>query len=398
MIGSVKNKNCLLLQGPMGPFFRKLDKELRRRGANVHRICFNGGDFLYANKDNCRNFTGTPEKWPFFIARFLKKHRIQMIFLYGDCRYYHKQAKLAAAGLGIDVYVFEEGYVRPNFITLEKGGVNAHSSMPAEADDYRNDTPSKPVVHNQDVGRYAFQNWTLCTIAYYVAMRLLFWYYPGYRHHRDDSVLKEAFYGIRNGCRKIAHGIVERNLAAFISTKLTKRYFFVPLQTIGDFQISEYSPFVDMKDFIGVVMRSFAVHAPKDLFLIIKHHPLDRGRVNYNAHIRKAAKSLGIADRVLSIHDVHLPTCLMHAIGTVTVNSTVGIASLFHETPTIVLGKALYDIDGLTCKGMALERFWTRCRTPEKQLFNRFRARLIEQTQCKGSFYSGFPGTLFKSV
>ena len=305
---------------------------------------------------------------------------------------------MAATDVGIDVYVFEEGYVRPNFITLEKGGVNARSSMPGTADDYRDDTPLKPIASDQIAGGHAFQNWTLYTIVYYVAMRLLFWHYPGYRHHRNDSVLMETFYGIRNGYRKIANAILERNLAAGISTKLTKRYFFVPLQTVGDFQISEYSPFVDMKDFIEVVMRSFAIHAPKDLFLIIKHHPLDRGRVNYNAHIRKAAKTLGIAGRVLSIHDVHLPTCLVHAIGTVTVNSTVGIASLFHTTPTLVLGKALYDIDDLTCKGMTLERFWTQCRTPEKRLFKRFRARLIEQTQVTGSFYSGFPETLFESI
>lgn len=91
-------------------------------------------------------------------------------------------------------------------------------------------------------------------------------------------------------------------------------------------------------------------------------------------------------------HDAHLPTCLKNAVGTVTINSTVGIQSLYHGTPTIVLGKALYDIGGLTCKGMPLDRFWSEHHPPDKSLFQEFRRHLIEQTQLSGSFYGGFPG------
>jgi capsular polysaccharide export protein len=280
--------------------------------------------------------------------------------------------------------------VRPNFITLEKGGVNANSSMPGDSDYYRNLPSTEEIPDEDGTVKHAFGKWALSAIAYYVTMRLLCWHYPHYRHHRNDSVLLETFYGVRNGWRKIVHGFAERGVEASLETDLHRRYFFVVLQTLGDFQISTHSPFIDNKDFIGVVLRSFAAHGPDDARLIIKHHPLDRGRIDYSGFIRRLANSNGIADRVLTVHDVHLPTCLINASGTITVNSTVGISSLFHGTPTIALGKALYDMDGLTCKGMLLDRFWTEYTAPDRTLFEKFRASLIDHTQLTGSFYSGF--------
>ncbi len=81
-------------------------------------------------------------------------------------------------------------------------------------------------------------------------------------------------------------------------------------------------------------------------------------------------------------------------IDTITINSTVGMASLFHGTPTIVLGKALYDFEGLTCNGLPLGRFWLEYKAPDRKLFGKFRSYLVNQTQLHGSFYSGFPHQL----
>jgi len=396
IVPPLKNKRILLLQGPMGPFFRRLDRAFRKQGAHVYRICFNGGDFLYANKDNCRNFSDRPDRWQAFVARFFARHRIDMVFLYGDCRFYHHQAKEAASRLGVDVYVFEEGYVRPHFITLEKGGVNAHSAMSKLASDYREAPSSKPEERNGRTIRHAFGKWAVYTILYYLAMRLLSWRYPHYRHHRNDSVFQETFFGVRNGWRKIVFQFKDRGLAERLEGEYRKKYYFVPLQTIGDAQICTHSRFADMQDFIETVMRSFAAHAPADTRLIVKHHPLDRGRVDHSGSIRRLAKRLNLDGRALAVHDVHLPTCLKNAIGTVTVNSTVGISSLINDTPTLALGKAVYDIDGLTCKGMPLDRFWTEHRAPDRNLFKRFRSHLIDRTQMVGSFYSGFPKALGK--
>jgi capsular polysaccharide export protein len=173
---------------------------------------------------------------------------------------------------------------------------------------------------------------------------------------------------------------------------MSKRFFLVPLQVRYDFQISRHSHFKDMPEFIAGVMTSFAKCAPGGVDLVFKHHPMDRGRTLYYGYIRSTAERLGVPHRVHAVHDAHLPTCLKNAIGTVTINSTVGIQSLYHGAPTIVLGKALYDIDGLTCKGMPLDRFWSAHKPPDKPLFQKFRRHLIEQTQLTGSFYGGFSG------
>lgn len=46
-------KRVLLLQGPIGPFFKNLSVDLTNAGATVFKINFNGGDcFFYPNAIN----------------------------------------------------------------------------------------------------------------------------------------------------------------------------------------------------------------------------------------------------------------------------------------------------------------------------------------------------------
>ena len=116
---------------------------------------------------------------------------------------------------------------------------------------------------------------------------------------------------------------------------------------------------------------------------------MDRGKKNYAAFIKKIAEKLGCRKRVKILYDVHLPTLLKGAIGTITINSTVGISSLFHKTPVICLGRSLYDIEGLTCKGMRLDDFWRNYKSVDGELFEKFRCYLIQKTQINGSFYKG---------
>ena len=70
-------------------------------------------------------------------------------------------------------------------------------------------------------------------------------------------------------------------------------------------------------------------------------------------------------------------------IATITINSTVGLSSLYHGIPTLTLGKAIYDIDGLTCKGMKLDEFWTKNKKPDELLFKKFRTFLIQNTSIR---------------
>ena len=388
------NKRVLLLQGPMGPFFRKLDLYLRLKGALTYRICLNGGDRFFAGKDNRIDYGGKTADWRVFLTNFCSENRIEAIVLYGDCRFYHRVAADVAARSGIHIFVFEEGYVRPNFITLEKNGVNAHSALPRNSDFYRGLNIKPADAKNSRPLKYSYYRWALFTIVYFICMQLWRHRYPHNKHHRNTDIGLEIGYGMRNALRKIGFALTERRFFKAFTNGMSKKYYFVPLQVQYDFQITRHSTFGSMQAFIHTVMTSFTRHAPSDTKLVFKHHPMDRGRPLFYRYIREQAERLGVSDRVYTVHDVHLPTCLKNAIGTITINSTVGIASLFHGTPTIVLGEALYDIEGLTCKGLPLDHFWSKHKAPNRRLFRKFRNYLIKKTQLNGSFYSEFPDQL----
>lgn len=387
-VGKLNGKNILFLQGPMGNFFKKLDTVFRRKGAHTYKIGFNIGDWFFSHKDNYVPYRTKSEEWPEFIEHFLEEKKIDKIFLFGDCRYYQAIALEKAYKQGIDVFVFEEGYLRPHYVTMEKFGVNDYSRVSRDPGFYERlaYTPRPSVQH-----AYASKTkMVLSASLYYLLSNLFMFRYPYYRHHRDFSAMKELFYGLRGAIRKVIYPLFEQQYLKEIQNSLSKKYFFVPLQTYNDFQILQHSEYGSIEKFIIEVLESFSQHAQKELWLIFKHHPVDRGRKNYKAFIMEQAESLGIEKRILVFHDVHLPTCLENAKGTVTINSTVGLTSIAYNIPTITLGKAIYNIKGLTNQ-KSLKEFWKEPKMPDAELYHKFSNHLIQTTQLNGSFYGRFP-------
>lgn len=390
-IGEIKNKNILFLQGPMGPFFKRLDSLFRGYGAKTFKIGFNVSDYIFSHRDNYIPYKGTQESWTAFLTDFLKEKSIDQIYLFGDCRFYQKHAISISQTIGIEVFVFEEGYIRPDYVTLEKYGVNNYSKISREKEFYNElnldeleDTLPQPAYFSQTEMIYS-------AIVYYTFSNLFHFLYPHYKHHRDFSAIREFFFGGRSLFRKFLYKWSERKYDDIISKELSKKYYFVPLQTHNDFQILEHSGYKSIEKFIIEVLESFSNSAPKDRYLVFKHHPVDRGRKNYETFIMQQARLFGVEKRILVVHDVHLPMCLQHAIGTVTINSTVGLSSISYNTPTITLGNALYDIEGLTCKDMPLSQFWHKQITPDMELYEKYRRYLIKTTQLNGSFYGKMP-------
>lgn len=383
----------LFLQGPMGFFFRKLRKCLRDAGAETWQVCFNGGDAFFSSRDHRIFYRGSPEAWRFELRNLLENLSIDTLVLFGDCRFYNQVSIEEAKAMGVEAVVFEEGYVRPHYLTVEKGGVNDFSPLSREADFYRKMPPlladPASVAVNHAFGKMAFQ-----AIIYFSAMGLGTWRFPKYQHHRDTSICKEMGYGLCNMVRKNIYRILEKGVDERLQGEWRQGYFFVPLQTESDAQLRVHSSFFCTEAFIVEVITSFARNAPEASRLIFKHHPMDRGVSNYSGMIRKLSEALGVGERVHYYHDIHLPTALKYSLGTVTINSTVGISSLVHNIPTLVLGQAIYDIEGLTCKGMALDRFWIEAEKPDTKLFRAFRRYLLCTTQVSGSFYTGFPDVM----
>ena len=84
--------------------------------------------------------------------------------------------------------------------------------------------------------------------------------------------------------------------------------------------------------------------------MIFKHHPRDRGYNNYKNVIEKSVNKHNLQERVIYIHDTKIASILKQksSKGSVMINSSVGIQSLFHNIPTKSLSHAIYNIEGLT--------------------------------------------------
>jgi capsular polysaccharide export protein len=98
-----------------------------------------------------------------------------------------------------------------------------------------------------------------------------------------------------------------------------------------------------------------------------------------------------VSERIFVVHDLYLPTLLEHSRAVVTINSTVGLTALGFGIPTITLGNAIYDIEGLTCRAMKLDDFWSSYEEPDGALYEKYVNYLIDKTQLNGSFYGLFP-------
>jgi capsule polysaccharide modification protein KpsS len=374
----------LLLQGPMGPFFRRLAEELRAEGHQVFKINFNGGDAVFYPDASAVPYTGSLGEWPRFFTHFVRKHRIDRVFLFGDCRPYHVAAAAIARLEGVAVFVFEEGYLRPDYITIEPGGVNGKSELPQDPEVYQLQPGQAPEQLRLPGGTFLRMAWF--AVVYVVASWLWRWRFPHYRHHRTLNPFVEALRWTMAGGKKLYRRFADRPLYKRLCLTQRGKFFLVPLQVHSDAQVTHYSRFEAVEEFIEEVVRSFAERAPTDTWLVLKHHPLDRAYRNYRPFIRSLAQRYGLDRRLFYLHEAWLPNLLRYARGVVTINSTVGLSAIHHGTPVKALGIAIYDMPGLTSQ-RALDDFWSAPGEVDYPLYQRFRQYLITHVLGVGSFY-----------
>jgi capsular polysaccharide export protein len=380
-------RSFLFLQGPHGPFLARLGSRLRSGGADVVRVNFSGGDWLDWHGEDAVAYRGTPEDWPAWVEKLAVERRVTDLVLYGDCRPVHRAAMEALKPLGVSVHVLEEGYLRPNWITCEKGGVNGHTSISrdpweiiAQADEL-----GWPPSGGEQVGPTTAKMVRWC-LRHYAARWVGTLAFPRYRTHRPSSSVMEALGWFGRLCRRpAAHMNAERIIPELLDR--TEDFYLLILQLDSDAQISRHSPFACMGEVIDMTIRSFARHAPPWSKLVIKNHPLDNGLRNYTRLTRKLAASYGVADRVVFLDGGRLPPLLAGAKGVVVVNSTAGLQALHHGCPTKVLGEAIYAIPGLV-SGACLDDFWHDPAKPDPRLYRAFRAVVMTRSQYNGGFYT----------
>lgn len=383
------HRRPLLLQGPMGPFFARLAEFLERHGQTVRKVNCNGGDAWFYRRPGALSYRGSLEDWPAWLRRQVQEQRVDAIVLFGQVRPLHVAALELARELDIPAYVFEEGYLRPDYITLERGGVNLHSSLPRTAAAYRSvlaSLPPQPAPAGQrlrGLARIATQ--------YYLASWLTLPWFAGHRYHRPLHPVAEGLKWVRGGLRKLYYQRKERDWLRILTDRgRSGRWYLMPLQVATDSQILHHSHFQSMTEAMEQVIASFARHAPADTWLVIKHHPMDRPYNDYTGLIAEQAGRHGLQGRLVYVHDLHLPTLLKHCRGVVTVNSTTGLQALYHRAPVCTLAETFYAIPGLVHTG-PLAQFWRRPGRVDAHLYLRVHREVVRRTQLNASFYASIP-------
>ncbi|MEB3352455.1 MAG: 1-acyl-sn-glycerol-3-phosphate acyltransferase [Cyanobacteriota bacterium] len=374
----------LLLMGPIGLFFARFWAYLQACGVPAYKIAFPLHEFGFPARARIP-YSGSMEQWPDFLRGVIREKGIKHIFMYGDFIDPHRLAIEEARRAGIDAQVFELGYLRPNFVTLEPERVNSRSNLNKPLSFYRSLPPvAKLPVTQLDPGWRWRKLWKAPTFIQHAFTR--------YRIIDGEHKLQPSpgflWCQLRGSWRFWMYRIQERRIKRLLLENLS--YFLVVLQVSSDSQITLGSPYQGMNDFIEQVIVSFAAHAHPSDHLAFKHHPRDRGYNNYLSLIRFLAEREGIGGRVHYFHDGALSRFLRVSRGVVTVNSTVGLQALFHAAPTKVMGHTFYNLPGLTDQ-QDLDGFWQAPQPSSRPLFYRFYHYLLTTTQINGNFDGDFP-------
>lgn len=382
-------RRFLFLQGPHGPFFGRLGRMLRASGAKVWRVGFNRGDqFFWPDRARYIAHTQGPEAWPDHLARLLDELAITDIVLYGDTRPIHAEAVAQARARGLSTHVFEEGYLRPYWVTYERGGSNGNSRlmsmsiarMQAALADAQLDMPEAPARWG-DMREHIFYG-----AAYHWFVLFLNRRYRGFRPHREIPVAREFQLYLRR--LLLMPALAAERLAA---TRRVIRggfpYHLVLMQLAHDSAFTAHSPFAGMTDFIDLVLEGFARGAPTHHHLVFKAHPLEDGRVPLKREITARARALGLEERVHFVRGGKLARLLDHARSAVTVNSTAAQQALWRGLPLKAFGDAIYAKPEFVST-QPLPEFFARPTRPDSRAYRDFRHYLLETSQLTGGFYS----------
>ena len=382
------DRRFLFLQGPHGPWFHRLGQLLRSAGAQVWRVGFNLGDRIFWPGPGYVAFDAPQADWPATCTALMDRHAITDLVLYGDTRPVHAQAVAIARERGITVHVFEEGYLRPYWVTYERGGANGHSrvmdltvaDMQAALARVDLDLPDTPATWGD------MRQHIVWGALYHGCVALGFRAYRNFRPHRALTVGQEFVVYLKRLILMPFHRL-ERRLATARIRRGGFPYHLAILQLEHDASFRDHSPFSSMTEFLALVIDGFAKGAPRHHHLVFKAHPLEDGRVPLLPEIRRLAAARGVAERVHFVRGGKLAQLLNDARSAVTVNSTAGQQALWRGLPLRSFGTAVYAKPEFV-SAQPLEAFFTAPQRPDTQAYRDYRHFLLETSQVVGGFYS----------
>ncbi len=362
---------------------------LRRAGADVWRIGFNAGDrFFWPERCSYIPFRDAPGQWPEMLADTISSKGVTDIVLYGDTRPIHSKAVRMAQDMGLTVHVFEEGYMRPYWVTYERGGSNGNSRlMEKSVEEMRTDLElsdmdtALPPASWGDMRHHIFYG-----ALYHGCVLLANQTYRNFRPHRTITVRKEFALYIRR-LLLMPFQAIDRRAATWRIRHGGFPYHLALLQLEHDSSFQMHSPFETMSDFLETIIDGFARGAPTHHHLVVKAHPLEDGRVPVRRDLRHLASAYGVADRVHYVRGGKLAQLLDEARSAVTVNSTAAQQVLWRGIPLKTFGEAVYaKPEFVSTKPLA--DFFAGAERPDRKAYADYRRYLLETSQIAGGFYS----------
>ncbi len=386
-----EQRSFLFLQGPLSPFFRRLGQAIAEKGALVSRVNFCGGDVFYWPRGNTHWWQGHVYEWPLWVGELMERCQVTDLVLVGDWRPLHREAIWLAKFRGCRIWVYEEGYIRPGYVTLEEGGVNAYSKLPRTPEGVHRralEIAGKHIwepSHNENpmLGRVLKTAWN------HVGNVILWSLFHRYRTHRPYNIARELMGHIPrflNRSKRRRHGIsVTKDILSGDAP-----FYLMPLQLDADSQVRRHSPFTGMLECMALVITDFARNAPKNAFLVFKNHPLDNGLRNYRRYMRSLGRAAGCSARLRFVEEVKATGLITKARGVILCNSTMGMVALLKNKPVYCLGESIYAMPGLAVneKEMPLSEFWTALPQPNKKLREEFFRVIKHDALIPGNFYS----------
>lgn len=381
----MRHLTLLFLQGPASPYLKALAEAAERRGAKILKVNFCLGDAAFWWPRKADWFTGRPAEWPDFLKRYVTENGVTDIVMLGDGRPRHAAAVTVARQLHIRAHIFEHGYLRPDWLTLEPFGMSSKSCFPADAASIRKLADGETDPPGDARFSSSFLIYALYDLAFHIPNVLFGWLvHRHYRAHGAVHPLVEYAGWIGKAItapwrRRAALRVEQRYIDG------SPDFFLFPLQLPGDYQIRVHAPMGDLFQLVAAVVRSFARHAPQTTRLLFKVHPIDNGLSRWSTRIGQLARQYGVEGRIDLIDGGDLEALIGRSVGIVTVNSTVGLTALLAHKPVIALAPAVYDVDGLTHQA-SLASFWRSPTPPEPDMPAVLVRAMARTIQVRGGF------------
>lgn len=378
-------RTILMLQGPPCRFWRELGAKLKTAGFRVIHVGFSLADCVFWRGSGQRIYRGSLRAWRAWLAELIEREGVSDVLYYADRQPYHAAAIGVARQAGVRAWAIENGYLRPDWITMEPEAMGSQSRFSRTPEEICEIAAAADAPDLAPIFHHGFAREAVSEVLYHAVMTLGRPAFPNYVADKYYPPLLDYACWLKKWALG-GSAVREARRVEAACRRADWPFALLALQLQSDYQIRASSPYRCLSEMLEEVVASFAAHAPADLRLVVKLHPMDNGWENWPAEIGRIASAHRVAGRIHCIDGGSLDLFLSAARGVVTVNSTVGVHALRRHCPVIALGDAIYDMAGLTHQA-GLGRFWSEPERPDAGLVSDFVTALAARVQVRGSFY-----------